>query len=68
MRSPVNRHRLWQVVVDAALVAAAWVLSWYVRFDGDTYEIEGMVKLCMFYDPDGNSYMLAQSLSDEIPS
>jgi len=39
-----------------------------VRFDGDTYEIEGMVKLCMFYDPDGNSYMLAQSLSDEIPS
>ncbi len=28
MRSPVNRHRLWQVAVDAALVAAAWVLSW----------------------------------------
>jgi CreA protein len=39
-----------------------------VRFDGDTYEIEGMVKLCTFYDPDGNSYMLAQSLTDEIPS
>ena len=39
-----------------------------VRFDGDTYEIEGMVKLCMFYDPDGNSYMLAQSLTTEIPS
>src|SRR5436190_20466310 len=38
-----------------------------VRFDGDTYEIEGMVKLCMFYDPDGNSYMLAQSLTTEIP-
>jgi FlaA1/EpsC-like NDP-sugar epimerase len=35
MRSPVNRHRLWQVAVDAALIAAAWVLSWYVRFDGD---------------------------------
>jgi catechol 2,3-dioxygenase-like lactoylglutathione lyase family enzyme len=33
-----------------------------VRFDGDTYEIEGMVKLCMFYDPDGNAYMLAESL------
>jgi hypothetical protein len=27
-----------------------------------------MVKLCMFYDPDGNSYMLAQSLTTEIPS
>ena len=39
-----------------------------VRFDGDTYEIEGMVKLATFYDPDGNSYMLAQSLTDEIPS
>jgi FlaA1/EpsC-like NDP-sugar epimerase len=36
MRSPVNRHRLWQVVVDAVLIAAAWMLSWYVRFDGET--------------------------------
>ncbi len=35
MRSPLNRHRLWQVVVDAVLIAAAWLLSWYVRFDGD---------------------------------
>jgi FlaA1/EpsC-like NDP-sugar epimerase len=26
---------LWQVVVDALLVAAAWLLAWYVRFDGD---------------------------------
>jgi FlaA1/EpsC-like NDP-sugar epimerase len=33
MRSPVNRHRLWQLVVDVALIAAAWWLSWYVRFD-----------------------------------
>jgi FlaA1/EpsC-like NDP-sugar epimerase len=33
MRSPVNRHRLWQVVVDVALVAAAWQLSWFLRFD-----------------------------------
>jgi FlaA1/EpsC-like NDP-sugar epimerase len=24
---------LWQVVVDAGLIAAAWVLAWYVRFD-----------------------------------
>ncbi len=36
MRSPVNRHRLWQVAVDAGLIVAAWVLAWYVRFDGDT--------------------------------
>ena len=35
MRSPVNRHRLWQVAVDAGLIALAWVASWYVRFEGD---------------------------------
>ena len=33
-----------------------------VRFDGETMEIPGMVKLATFFDPDGNSYMLAQSL------
>ena len=33
-----------------------------VRFDGDTYEIEGQVKLCTFYDPDENPFMLAQVL------
>ena len=36
MRFPLVRHRLWQVAVDAGLVAAAWVLSWYVRFEGDS--------------------------------
>ena len=34
MRLPLTRHRLWQVVADAAIVALAWVASWYVRFDG----------------------------------
>lgn len=38
-----------------------------VRFDGDTYEIEGMVKLATFYDPDGNSYMLAESMEGATP-
>jgi len=33
-----------------------------VSFDGDTYEIEGQVKLCTFYDPDGNPFMLAEVL------
>ncbi len=33
-----------------------------VRFDGETVEIPGMVKLATFFDPDGNSYMLAESL------
>ena len=30
------------------------------RFDGDTHEIEGMVKLATFYDPDGNAWSLQQ--------
>ena len=33
MRSPFNRHRLWQVAVDGAIVAAAWWLAWKLRFD-----------------------------------
>jgi catechol 2,3-dioxygenase-like lactoylglutathione lyase family enzyme len=33
-----------------------------VSFDGDTYEIEGQVKLCTFYDPDGNPFMLSEVL------
>jgi catechol 2,3-dioxygenase-like lactoylglutathione lyase family enzyme len=32
------------------------------RFDGDTYEVAGMVKLATFYDPDGNAWMLAQQI------
>ncbi len=34
-----------------------------VKFDGDTVEIPGMVKLATFFDPDGNTYMLAESLA-----
>jgi CreA protein len=33
-----------------------------VRFDGETRQVGEMVKLATFYDPDGNSYMLAQVL------
>jgi len=35
VRSPVSRHSLWQVAVDAAIVAVAWVLAWNLRFDSD---------------------------------
>lgn len=35
-----------------------------VRFEGDTVELPGLVKLATFYDPDANSYMFAQSLVD----
>jgi len=33
VRSPVNRHTIWQVAVDAGLVAAAWWLAWTLRFE-----------------------------------
>ena len=36
-----------------------------VRFDGETMEIPGMVKLATFYDPDGNTLMLFQDLSGQ---
>jgi FlaA1/EpsC-like NDP-sugar epimerase len=30
---PVNRHRLWQLLADAALTAVAWWLAFWLRFD-----------------------------------
>ncbi len=33
MRTPFNGHRLWQVAVDATVVAVAWWLAWHLRFD-----------------------------------
>jgi FlaA1/EpsC-like NDP-sugar epimerase len=36
MRLPVNRHRIWQLVVDAVLIVAAWRLTFFLRFDKTT--------------------------------
>jgi len=36
-----------------------------VRFDGPTREYPGMVRLATFYDPDGNTLMLYQSLAKQ---
>ena len=36
MRLPVNRHRVWQLVTDAVLIAAAWRLTFFLRFDKAT--------------------------------
>ena len=33
-----------------------------VSFDGETVDVPGMVRLATFFDPDGNTYMFAQSL------
>jgi CreA protein len=50
----------WRVMdIDAA---RGHLESLGTKFDGDTYEVPGMVKLATFYDPDGNPWMLAQVL------
>ena len=36
-----------------------------VKFDGDIIEIPGLVKLATFFDPDGNTYMLSESLNND---
>ncbi len=33
MRFPFNRHAVWQIAADAAIIAVAWELSWFLRFD-----------------------------------
>ena len=33
MRPPFNRHRAWQLGVDAILIALAWYLAFQLRFD-----------------------------------
>jgi FlaA1/EpsC-like NDP-sugar epimerase len=30
---PVNRHRIWQIVADGLLIAAAWWIAFFLRFD-----------------------------------
>jgi len=30
---PINRHRIWQLVADAGLIALAWYLAFALRFD-----------------------------------
>ncbi len=36
-----------------------------VRFDGETTTIPDMVKLATFFDPDGNCFMLSESLAPQ---
>lgn len=82
MASPVNRLQLGLSQVEKPNVKGV-TLTWGVndieaarkkleqsdvRFDGPTQEIPDMVKLATFYDPDGNNYMLNESLSDEMPN
>ncbi len=38
-----------------------------VKFDGETLDIPGMVKLATFFDLDGNPIKLFENLSDQVP-
>lgn len=82
MASPVNRLQLGLSQVEKPNVKGV-TLTWgvndieasrkkleqsAVKFDGPTQEIPDLVKLATFYDPDGNNYMLSESLSDEMPN
>lgn len=82
MASPVNRVLIGLSQVQEPKVKGV-TLTWgvndieaarkkleqsAVKFDGPTQEIPDMVKLATFYDPDGNNYMLYESLSDEMPN
>ena len=49
--------------VDDIDAARAELEAKGVTFEGETVELPGMVKLATFLDPDGNHYMLAQSLA-----
>ena len=51
--------------VDDIDAARGWLERNDVRFDGDTREIPGMVRLATFYDLDGNTFMLAEVLDSD---
>jgi len=46
--------------IDAA---RAYLEGEGVKFDGEISQVEDMVRLTTFYDPDGNALMLAQQLN-----
>jgi FlaA1/EpsC-like NDP-sugar epimerase len=56
---PVNRHRVWQLLADGALIALAWWLAFWLRFDHgvpdpynrlfvDTIAVVVAIKLAVF--------------------
>lgn len=49
--------------VEDIAAARSFLEEHGVRFDGETQDVGGMVLLATFYDPDGNPYMLAQTLA-----
>jgi FlaA1/EpsC-like NDP-sugar epimerase len=59
MMIPINRHRIWNILADAGLIALAWWLAFWLRFDHgvpapyhrlmvDTLAIVVVLKLSVF--------------------
>jgi catechol 2,3-dioxygenase-like lactoylglutathione lyase family enzyme len=48
--------------VEDIEAARAYLEAEGVRFDGEISQVEDMVRLTTFYDPDGNALMLAEQL------
>jgi catechol 2,3-dioxygenase-like lactoylglutathione lyase family enzyme len=79
LKSPVNRVNLGLGEKESPQTRGGATLTWGVtdidaarttleqrdvRFDGETITIPDMVRLCTFFDPDGNRHMLYQALGD----
>lgn len=80
MSTPVAGVQLGLSEVEKPKVGAGPVLTWGVKsvdaaratlekagvkFDGDTREYPGMVRLATFFDPDGNTFMFFEVLGEE---
>jgi predicted enzyme related to lactoylglutathione lyase len=77
MGTPVSGVSVGFSQVESPKVGAGPTLTWAVkdidaaraelegkgvRFDGETRTIPGLVRLAVFFDPDGNDLMFSQSL------
>jgi len=51
--------------VKDILAARAELESQDIKFDGETQEIPDMVKIATFFDPDGNTLMFYEDLSQQ---
>ena len=61
-RAPRGGSYTLTFTVEDIDAARAYLEGEGVRFDGDTSQVEDMVRLATFYDPDGNALMLAEQL------
>jgi len=79
LSTPVESVQIGMSEVESVQVGGGPVLTWGVKsvdearaalekagvkFDGETREYPGMVRLATFFDPDGNTFMFFEALGD----